>query len=104
MVRLKVPYTFVKHVDSAFVEMAWDFFATHLHPKYDPTQYLSFFIIIFISIFFFVRRETNYGGLQIENTGILQRPPQILVSEGIRDHAAKFGTIPALFWGRHSST
>jgi hypothetical protein len=43
MVRRKVPYTFVKHVDYAYIEMAWNFFGGHLHPNYGPTQDLSFF-------------------------------------------------------------
>jgi len=42
-VRRKVLYTSVKHVDSAYVEMAWNFFGSHLPPKYGPTQDLRFF-------------------------------------------------------------
>jgi hypothetical protein len=42
MVRWKVPYTFVKHVDSAFVEMAWDFLALIYTQNMIPHKILGF--------------------------------------------------------------
>jgi hypothetical protein len=53
--------------------------------------------IIFIIIFLFVLRETKYGELPIENTGILHQPPMIFDSYVTRDHLEKFGTIPDPF-------
>jgi hypothetical protein len=52
MVRWKVSYTFVKHVGSTYVEMAWNFFGSHIHPKYGPTQDLRFFWWLFLFLYF----------------------------------------------------
>ena len=43
MVRWKVPYTFVKHMDSAFVKTAWDFLIVIYTQNMVPHKILGFF-------------------------------------------------------------